>query len=110
MNDNENIKIEVKKHGADDFELIAVKNTDVSANWEYNQRMKNEIGGQATWGRAMRPITLGLPLEAIGNYMIVNNISPREFYLNQREFLDRMLTTEPWKSWLVNPINSIRTK
>ncbi len=84
------------------YTLFVRKDTDVTKELEEAKIIRNEIGGQATYGRSLKHLA-HFPPAAITAYLQANDVTAREFELDKRKHIIRMMADPDLQVFVINP-------
>ncbi|MCI1046923.1 hypothetical protein [Caballeronia zhejiangensis] len=104
--DRNKVDIQVTKD-VSGYTLIVQKTTDVTKELEEAKAIRNEIGGQATFGKNLRHLA-HFPAAAITAYLHAYDVTVREFEADKDKHIDRMMADPALQGFIINQRNTKR--
>ncbi|MGY6156614.1 hypothetical protein [Paraburkholderia graminis] len=96
-----NVEVGVTKD-ASGYTLFVEKTTDVTKELEEAKAIRNEIGGQATYGKALRHLA-HFPAAAVTAYLQAYDVTVREFEEDKSKHIQRMMADPNLQAFVINP-------
>ncbi|KAK46235.1 hypothetical protein BG58_10960 [Caballeronia jiangsuensis] len=84
------------------YTLFVEKTTDVTKELEEAAAIRNEIGGQSTYGKAMRHLA-HFPAAAITAYLHAYDVTAAEFDQDKTKHIKRMMADPDLQAFVINP-------
>jgi hypothetical protein len=98
---NEKVDIQVTKD-VSGLTLFIQKDTDVTKELEEAKIIRNEIGGQATFGKNLRHLA-HFPAAAVTAYLHAYNVTKGEFEQDKTFHVQRMMADPNLQAFVINP-------
>lgn len=84
------------------YTLFVNKTSDVTKELEEAKIIRNEIGGQASYGKNMKHLA-HFPAAAVTAYLQAYNVTAGEFDQNKDYHVNRMMADPELRDFIINP-------
>jgi len=84
------------------YTLFVEKSTDVTKELEEAKAIRNDIGGQATYGKNLRHLA-HFPAAAITAYLQAYDVTVAEFEADKSKHVQRMMADPNLQAFVINP-------